>query len=62
MPKVWKILNEILKNIIKDMNYNESIKTNYIGLSFLIEVSLKLESAIFYQVFIFHQMTALQKL
>ena len=32
-----KILNEILKNIIKDMNYNESIKTSYIGFSFLIE-------------------------
>ena len=40
MLKVWKILNEILKNI-KDMNYNENIKTIYIGLPFLIEAIFK---------------------
>ena len=33
----YEMLNEVSKNIIKDMNYNESIKTSYTGFSFLIE-------------------------
>ena len=41
MPKVWKILNKISKNIIKNINYNQRIKISNIELSFLIEAVLK---------------------